>query len=83
MTIHGAIMVIAGLAFGYAVIRARVLPRWTATALMTGVVFVAISQGLPEGPGAGRRDSRPRIRRHGPCIAASWGGFGPAHGERP
>jgi hypothetical protein len=50
MTIHGAIMVIAGLAFGAAVIRARILPRWTALALMAGVVLVALSQTLPEGP---------------------------------
>jgi hypothetical protein len=49
MTIHGAIMVLAGLAFGCAVIRAGVLPRWTAIALMAGVVLVAISQGMPEG----------------------------------
>ena len=49
MTIRGAIMVLAGLCFGYAVIRARVLPRWTAIALMTGVVLVSISQNLPEG----------------------------------
>jgi hypothetical protein len=59
MTIHGAIMVLAGLAFGCAVIRARVLPRWTAIALMAGVVLVAISQGMPEGAqvvAAGVRD---------------------------
>lgn len=49
LTIHGAIMVLAGLAFGCAVIRAGVLPRWTAIALMAGVVLVAISQGMPEG----------------------------------
>jgi hypothetical protein len=49
MTIHGAVMVIAGLGFGYAVIRARVLPRWTAIALMTGVVLVALTQGMNEG----------------------------------
>jgi hypothetical protein len=49
MTIHGVIMVLAGLAFGWAVIRAGVLPRWTAIVLMAGVVLVAISQGMPEG----------------------------------
>ena len=48
MTIHGAIMVLAGLGFGFAVIRAGVLPRWTAIAMMTGVVLVALSQNLPE-----------------------------------
>jgi hypothetical protein len=59
MTIHGAIMVFAGLGFGVAVIRARVLPRWTAIALMAGVVLVSLSQNLPEGPqllAAGIRD---------------------------
>jgi hypothetical protein len=59
MTLHGAIMVLAGLAFGVAVIRAGVLPRWTAVALMAGVLLVALSQSLPEGPqvlAAGIRD---------------------------
>lgn len=49
MTIHGAIMVLAGLGFGLAVIRAEVLPRWTGIALMIGVVLVAASQTAPEG----------------------------------
>ena len=40
MIVHGAVMVIAGLGFGLAVRRARVLPAWTAVALMAGVVFV-------------------------------------------
>jgi hypothetical protein len=59
MTIHGAIMVLAGLGFGVAVIRARALPRWTAIALMAGVVLVSLSQTLPEGAqvlAAGVRD---------------------------
>jgi hypothetical protein len=46
--IHGAVMVIAGLAFGLAVIRAGVLPRWTGVALIAGVVLVSVSTGLPE-----------------------------------
>jgi hypothetical protein len=49
MTIHGAIMLFAGLAFGAAVLRAGVLPRWTAVALMAGVVLVSAAQGLPDG----------------------------------
>jgi hypothetical protein len=49
MTVHGAVMVLAGLGFGYAVLRARLLPAWTAVALMTGVVLVAVAQNLPEG----------------------------------
>jgi hypothetical protein len=49
MTVHGAVMVFAGLGFGYAVFAARVLPRWTGVALGSGVVLVALSQGAPEG----------------------------------
>jgi hypothetical protein len=49
MTIHGAIMVLAGLGFGLAVIKAGVLPRWTGASLMVGVVLVAASHGLPPG----------------------------------
>ncbi len=46
--VHGAIMVLAGLAFGTAVIRARVLPAWTGLALIAGVVLVAAASGAPE-----------------------------------
>lgn len=49
MTIHGAIMVLAGLCYGSAVIRAAVLPRWTGIALIAGVITVSLSQTLPEG----------------------------------
>lgn len=49
MTLHGAIMLLAGLAFGYAVLKAGVLPRWTALALMVGVVLVVATRGAPEG----------------------------------
>jgi hypothetical protein len=37
------------LGFGYAVLRAHVLPRWTGVALAAGVVLVAVSQNMPEG----------------------------------
>lgn len=47
VTIHGVVMVIAGLAFGLAVIRAGVFPRWSGAALMAGVVLVAASSALP------------------------------------
>jgi hypothetical protein len=47
VTIHGALMMFAGLASGLAVIRAGVFPRWTGAALMVGVVLVAVSSGLP------------------------------------
>ncbi|MGH2555574.1 MAG: hypothetical protein ACRDHO_07645 [Actinomycetota bacterium] len=48
MTIHGILMVLAGLAFGLAVVRAGVLPRWSGVALMAGVVLIAVSSGLPD-----------------------------------
>jgi hypothetical protein len=47
MTVHGLIMLAGGLAFGLAVARAAVLPRWTGICLMTGVVLVAAASGLP------------------------------------
>lgn len=49
MTLHGAIMVLAGIGFGWAVVRAGVLPRWTGISLALGVVLVAVTQGMPEG----------------------------------
>jgi hypothetical protein len=59
MIAAGAVMVLAGLGFGFAVCRARLLPTWTAVALMAGVVLVAAAQGLPDGvqlAAAGVRD---------------------------
>jgi hypothetical protein len=47
MTIHGALMVVAGSAFGLAVIRAGVLPRWTGVMLVAGVILVGASSVLP------------------------------------
>lgn len=49
MFLGGALMVVAGLAFGWATLRAAVLPRWSAISLMAGVVLVAAAQGAPEG----------------------------------
>ncbi|CAN5880299.1 hypothetical protein BH09ACT7_BH09ACT7_27790 [soil metagenome] len=49
MSVHGAIMVFAGIGFSIAVIRARVLPAWSGLALMVGVVAVAATQTSPEG----------------------------------
>jgi hypothetical protein len=49
MTLHGAIMVLAGIGFGVAVFRAGVLPAWTGFALGVGVVLVAATQTAPEG----------------------------------
>ena len=48
MLVHGVVMVVAGLGFGYAVLRARDLPAWTAVVFMAGVVLVAATQSLPE-----------------------------------
>lgn len=59
MTVHGGLMVVAGLGLGYAVLRAGTLPAWTAFALMGGVVLVAVTQTMPEGAqlaAAGVRD---------------------------
>lgn len=49
MTFHGAIMVIAGIGFGIAVLRAGILPAWTAVALGAGVVLAAATQTAPGG----------------------------------
>lgn len=47
VTVHGLLMVLAGSAFGVAVVRAGVLPRWTGVLLIVGVVLVALSSPLP------------------------------------
>jgi hypothetical protein len=49
MSLHGAIMVFAGIGFGIAVFRAGVLPSWTGLALGVGVTLVAATQTAPEG----------------------------------
>jgi hypothetical protein len=48
MTVHGLILLVGGLAFGLAVARAGVLPRWTGICLMAGVVLVVAASGLPD-----------------------------------
>jgi hypothetical protein len=45
MVIHGLIMLIGGVAFGIAVVRARVFPRWTGVCLAVGVILVAAASG--------------------------------------
>jgi hypothetical protein len=60
MLVHGAVMVVAGIGFGATVLRARLLPPWTAVALMAGVVLVALTQTMPAAAGlaaAALRDS--------------------------
>jgi hypothetical protein len=47
VTFHGLLMLVAGSAFGIAVVRARVLPRWTGITLVAGVTLVAVSSALP------------------------------------
>jgi hypothetical protein len=41
-------MVVAGVAFGAAVIRAQVLPRWTGITLIVGMVLMAVTVSLPD-----------------------------------
>jgi hypothetical protein len=53
LTLHGAIMVAGGIAFGLAVIKTAALPRWTAVCLMAGVVFVAAAAGMSTAVRAG------------------------------
>ena len=51
LLLHGAVMVVAGIGFGTAVLRAKVLPPWTAAALMAGVFLVALTQTMPTAAG--------------------------------
>jgi hypothetical protein len=48
MTVHGLILLLGGLAFGLAVARAGILPRWTGVCLMAGVVLVVAASGLSD-----------------------------------
>jgi hypothetical protein len=48
ITVHSALMVIAGIAFGVAVVRARVLPRWTGAALIGGMLLMTVATALPD-----------------------------------
>jgi hypothetical protein len=47
VTVHGLLMLVAGSAFGVAVVQARVLPRWTGVLLLAGVILVALASMLP------------------------------------
>lgn len=46
MVVHGVVVLVGGLTFGLAVVRAGVLPRWTGWCLMLGVVLVVSASGL-------------------------------------
>lgn len=48
VTVHSSLMVIAGVMFGAAIIRAQVLPRWTGITLIAGMVLMAITVSLPD-----------------------------------
>lgn len=44
----GALMLLGGLAFAVASLRAEVFPRWTAQAVMAGIVLVVATQAAPD-----------------------------------
>jgi hypothetical protein len=83
ITVHGVVMVLAGVLFGVAVLRAGVLPRWTGAALIVGMVLMAATTALPDGvrtAAAGVRDLAfaamglallQRAARHGARPASS------------
>ena len=50
-TIHAALAFVGGLLFGASILQARVFPRWTAFALIGGLLVTALlaGVGLPEG----------------------------------
>jgi hypothetical protein len=48
ITVHSALMVAAGLIFGAAVIRAKVLPRWTGALLMLAMLLMIVATALPD-----------------------------------
>jgi Ca2+/Na+ antiporter len=48
LTVHSVLMVVAGVAFGVAVIRAKVFPQWTGIALILGMVLMTATTALPD-----------------------------------
>lgn len=48
ITVHSLLMVLAGIGFGAAVVRAKVLPRWTGLALVAAMVLLAATAGAPD-----------------------------------
>ena len=48
ISVHSVLMVIAGVGFGAAIIRAKVLPRWTGALLILAMVMMAIATVLPD-----------------------------------
>ena len=47
MLLHGAVMVVGGIAFGVAVVRAGVFASWTGWTLLAGVLLVALADSQP------------------------------------
>jgi hypothetical protein len=47
IAVHSVLMVVTGLVFGYAVVRAGVLPRWTGALLMLGMLSIVVAMALP------------------------------------
>lgn len=47
LDVHSVLMVAAGIAFGIAVMRAGVLPRWTGATLVAAMVLMAVATVLP------------------------------------
>ena len=54
MLLHGAVMVVGGIAFGVAVVRAGVFASWTGWTLLAGVLLVALADSQPGSRPAGR-----------------------------
>jgi hypothetical protein len=48
IAVHSVLMVVTGLVFGYAVVRAGVLPRWTGALLMLGMLLMVVATALPD-----------------------------------
>jgi hypothetical protein len=48
IAVHSVLMVVSGLVFGYAVVRAGVLPRWTGALLMLGMLSMVVATALPD-----------------------------------
>jgi hypothetical protein len=48
LDVHSVLMVVAGIAFGVAVARAGVVPRWTGWTLVAGMVLMAVTAAMPD-----------------------------------
>ena len=48
IAVHSVLMVVTGLVFGYAIVRAGVLPRWTGALLMLGMLSMVVATAFPD-----------------------------------